>query len=41
MTVDLVTDKGYNFGENVERVQQSVADWGLVTGLDVYTVIET
>jgi hypothetical protein len=41
VTVDLVTDKGYDFGENVERVQRSVADWGLVTGLDVYTVIET
>jgi hypothetical protein len=41
VTIHLVTDKGYDFGENVERVQQSVADWGLVTGMDVYTVIET
>jgi hypothetical protein len=41
VTVDLVTDKGYNFGGNIERVQQSVADWGLVTGMDVYTIVKS
>ena len=40
VTVDLVTDKGYDFAENIERVQAHVANWGVVTGLDVYTDIE-
>lgn len=40
VTVDLVTDKGYDFAENIERVQAHVTNWGVVTGLDVYTDIE-
>lgn len=35
--VDLVTDHEYDFAENVERVQKSLAGSGVVTGLDVYT----
>ena len=40
VTVDLVTDKGYDFAENVEKVQAHVANWGVVTGLDVYVNVE-
>lgn len=40
VTVDLVTDKGYDFAENIEKVQAHVANWGVVTGLGVYTEVE-
>jgi hypothetical protein len=40
VTVDLVTDHGYDFAENIERVQAHVANWGVVTGLDVFTNIQ-
>lgn len=36
-TVDLVTDREYNFAENIERVQNAIKGAGVVTGLDVYT----
>lgn len=40
-TVSLMTDKGYDFLQNVERVQQSVKEFGLVVGLDVSTHVES
>jgi hypothetical protein len=39
-TVRLVTDHGYDFLQNIERVQKSVADFGLLTRVDVYTNVE-
>jgi hypothetical protein len=37
--VTLVTDRDYNFSENLDRVQKAVEGSGVVSGLDVYTNI--
>jgi hypothetical protein len=37
--VGLVTDREYDFGENLERVQKAVEGAGVVSGLDIYTNI--
>jgi hypothetical protein len=36
VTVDLVTDHGYNFEENNERIQAAIADFGLLIGTETY-----
>jgi hypothetical protein len=41
VTVDLVTDKPYDFAENVEKVQAHVGSWGVVNGLEVYTDVDS
>lgn len=41
VTVDLVTNREYDFAEDLESVQAQVADWGVLTGLDVYVNVET
>jgi hypothetical protein len=37
VTVDLVTDAGYDFDQNTERVQERIRDFGIVIGVDTYT----
>ena len=37
VTVHLITDREYDFAENLKRVQQHVQGSGLVIALDVYT----
>lgn len=36
VTVDLVTDHGYNFEENNERIQTAIAEFGLLIGTETY-----
>jgi hypothetical protein len=40
VTVDLVSDKEYDFAQNIEKVQAHVSNWALVTGLDVFDNVE-
>jgi len=35
-TVDLVTDHGYDFDQNNERIQKGIADFGLLIGTETY-----
>ena len=41
VTVQLVTDSGYDFQQNVERIQASLQPFGLVIGVDTFTVLAT
>ena len=34
--VDLVGDRDYNFGRNRERVQEAIAEFGLLIGIDSF-----
>jgi hypothetical protein len=36
VTVDLVTDQGYNFDENIERIQENIAQFGVLIGAETY-----
>lgn len=39
VTVDLMTDAGYDFDQNVERVQESIREFGVVIGVDAYAIV--
>jgi hypothetical protein len=41
VTVQLVTDAGYDFEQNVERIQGSLEAFGLVIGVDTFTELAT
>lgn len=41
VTVQLVTDAGYDFQQNVERIQASLQAFGLVIGIDTFTELAT
>jgi hypothetical protein len=36
VTVTLVTDDGYDFDQNIERIQQSIAPFGVLVGTETY-----
>jgi hypothetical protein len=38
--VELVTDAGYDFAQNVERVQKSIAKFGVLIDVDAYIHME-
>jgi hypothetical protein len=38
--VDLVGDGDYNFGRNRERVQEAIAEFGLLVGIDSFLNLE-
>jgi hypothetical protein len=40
-TVDLVTDHGYDFDQNAGSVQAAIKGMGLLTGIDVYTHVDS
>ena len=37
VTVDLVTSAGYDFDQNIDRVQKSIAHFGVLTAVETYT----
>lgn len=39
--VDLVTDHGYDFAQNIERIGKAFDGMAAVIGLDVYTNVES
>lgn len=41
VTVQLVTNAGYEFEQNVERIEGSLQEFGLVIGVDTFTEIAT
>ena len=41
VTVQLVTDAGYDFEQNVQRIQASLHAFGLVIGVDTFTEVAT
>lgn len=41
VTAQLVTDAGYDFGQNLERLQADIADFGVVLGVDTLTEVDT
>jgi hypothetical protein len=38
--VDLQTDAGYNFAENAAGVQNTIADFGVLIGVEAFTDVE-
>jgi hypothetical protein len=36
VTVTLVTDDGYDFDQNIERIQKSIAPFGVLVGTETY-----
>lgn len=38
--VHLVTAVGYDFSRNIERVQEAIGQFAVLTGVDVYTNVE-
>ena len=36
VTVTLVTDGGYDFDQNIERIQKSIASYGVLVGTETY-----
>ena len=36
VTVDLLTDHGYDFDQNNERIQKAIGDFGLLIGTETY-----
>ena len=40
VTANLVTSSGYDFDQNVERLQANIEKLGVVIGVDTYTVME-
>jgi hypothetical protein len=41
VTVDLVGDGNYDFNQNRERVEQSIAGFGLLLAIEAYTNVPT
>ena len=41
VTVELVTDREYDFDENIENVRKAVEASAVLTGLDVYVNLES
>lgn len=41
VTVQLMTDAGYDFEQNVERIQASLQAFGLLIGVDTFTELAT
>ncbi len=41
VTVNLVTDHGYDFDQNIERIQKSIAQFGVLIGTETYRNIST
>jgi hypothetical protein len=41
VTVDLVADGNYDFNQNRERVEQGIAEFGLLIDIDVYVNLPT
>ena len=39
VTVDLMTDAPYDFGQNIERVQRSIEAFGVLIGVEAYTPV--
>ena len=40
VTVNLMTDSGYDFEQNAARVQEQVAQFAVLIGVESYTIIE-
>jgi hypothetical protein len=36
VAVTLVTDDGYDFDQNIERIQKSIAPFGVLVGTETY-----
>ncbi len=41
VVVELMTDAGYNFAENSQRVQERINDFGVLIGVSAYTNVGT
>ncbi len=36
VTIDLMTDAGYDFEQNIERIQERIRQFGVLTGVETY-----